>query len=246
MFIDLFGGSGLLSNWAKSIYPNATVIYNDYDDFHLRVQNIEKTNLLLGVFRQILTDSPRDKVVGKAEKDAILRVLRQEEKRSGYVDYITISSNLLFSMNYSTGYDDFAKQTMYNVVRMNDYLPAVDYLDGIEILKMDYRQLFNRYKNNENAVFFIDPPYLSTDCGTYGNYWKLANYLDVLQCLKNTNYFYFTSNKSSILELTDWLENNLSSENPFKGAKQVSVNAQMNYNSQYTDIMLYKRLSGKR
>lgn len=31
-YVDLFGGSGLLSHTVKQKYPNATVIWNDYDD----------------------------------------------------------------------------------------------------------------------------------------------------------------------------------------------------------------------
>jgi len=91
-------------------------------------------------------------------------------------------------------------------------------------------------------VFFIDPPYLSTDCSTYSSYWRLANYLDVLQTLQGTNYFYFTSNKSSILELTEWMAKNLGADDPFAGATKVEMNARMSYNSGYIDIMLYKRV----
>jgi len=91
-------------------------------------------------------------------------------------------------------------------------------------------------------VFLVDPPYLSTDVSTYSNYWKLANYLDVLNVLKGTSYFYFTSNKSNIIELTDWIELNLGAENPFKGATKKEVNARVNHNAGYTDIMLWKRV----
>lgn len=241
VFVDLFGGSGLLSHWAKSQFPDATVIYNDYDGYHIRLANIERTNALLAQFRIILKDAPVDKVVSKEAKERILKAIKQEEKRSGYVDYITISSSLLFSMKYAMNYEEMTKQTMYNVVRLNDYMSADEYLAGIQVVKQDYRELFNRWKHVEGVVFFIDPPYLSTDCTTYSNYWKLANYLDVLQCLKGTNYFYFTSNKSSILELTDWLEKNLGGENPFNGATKVEMSARMNYNAGYTDIMLHKK-----
>ncbi len=34
MFVDLFGGSGLLSHWVKQQFPDATVIYNDFDCYH--------------------------------------------------------------------------------------------------------------------------------------------------------------------------------------------------------------------
>lgn len=241
VFVDLFGGSGLLSHWTKQQLPDATVIYNDYDSYHLRLANVEYTNALLAQFRIILKDAPVDKVVSKEAKEGILKAIRKEEKNNGYVDYVTISSSLLFSMNYAMNYDEMAKQCMYNCVRKNDYEDVAGYLDGIDVVKMDYRELFDRWKHINNVVFLIDPPYLSTDCSTYSNYWKLANYLDVLHTLKGTNYFYFTSNKSNIIELTDWIEKNLSGENPFKGATKVEVNARMNHNAGYTDIMLYKK-----
>lgn len=241
VFVDLFGGSGLLSHWTKEIHPNVQVVYNDFDNYSKRVASIEQTNALLAEFRVILKNAPVDKVISKEAKAAILKAIKQEEKRSGYVDYITISSSLLFSMNYATNFDDLSKQTMYNVCRKNDYEPAPDYLAGVDIVCIDYRALFDRWKHVFGAVFFIDPPYLSTDCSTYGNYWKLANYLDVLQCLKGTNYFYFTSNKSSILELTEWISKNLGGDDPFKGAHRVDMNARMNHNAGYVDIMLYKQ-----
>lgn len=242
VFVDLFGGSGLLSQWVKETCPDAIVVYNDFDNYSRRVSNIEKTNRLLAQFREILKNEPVDKVVSNEARVAILKAIQREEKQSGYVDYITISSSLLFSMNYATNYENLSKQTMYNVVRKNDYEPAPDYLTGVDIVSMDYRLLFDHWKHVPGVVFLIDPPYLSTDCGTYSNYWKLANYLDVLHTLKGTNYYYFTSNKSSILELTEWIERNLGAENPFKGAKRVDMNARMNYNSGYVDIMLYKRV----
>lgn len=241
MFVDLFGGSGLLAHTVKQMYPDADVIYNDFDDYHLRLANIEHTNALLAQFRVILINEPADKVVSKEGKERILKAIKKEEKRSGYVDYVTISSSLLFSMNYAMNYEDMAKQTMYNVVRKSDYELAGDYLDGIDVVKMDYRELFDRWKHVSGVVFLVDPPYLSTDCTTYSNYWKLANYLDVLSVLKGTSYFYFTSNKSNIIELTDWIEKNLGGENPFKGATKKEVNARMNHNAGYTDIMLYKK-----
>jgi len=242
LFVDLFGGSGLLSHWVKQQFPYAKVIYNDFDDYHIRIANIERTNAMLAEFRIILQNEPVDKVVSKESKERILKTIEREEKETGYVDYITISSSLLFSMNYAMNLEEMKKQAMYNVVRKSDYEPANDYLQGVDVVKMDYRDLFNRWKHITGVVFLVDPPYLSTDCSTYSNYWKLANYLDVLSVLKGTSYFYFTSNKSSIIELTDWIELNLGAENPFKGAIKKEMSARLNHNAGYTDIMLWKRV----
>jgi site-specific DNA-adenine methylase len=242
MFVDLFGGSGLLAHTVKQMYPDSDVIYNDFDDYHLRIANIERTNALLAKFRIILQNEPVDKVISKEAKQSVLKAIEREEKRTGYIDYITISSSLLFSMNYAMSFEDMKKQWMYNCVRKSDYESANDYLHGVQVVKMDYRELFERWKHITGVVFLVDPPYLSTDVSTYSNYWKLANYLDVLSVLKGTSYFYFTSNKSSIIELTDWIELNLGAENPFKGATKKEMAARMNHNAGYTDIMLWRRV----
>lgn len=129
-------------------------------------------------------------------------------------------------------------------VRKCNYDLCLDYLDGLEVVSCDYRELFSRYKDVPNVVFLIDPPYLSTEVGTYTMNWGLSDYLDVLQTLVGTNYIYFTSNKSSIIELCDWMGRNNTIGNPFTGSKKVEFNARMNYNSSYTDIMLFKDADG--
>lgn len=47
IFVDLFGGSGLLSNTVKELKPTAKVIYNDYDNFTERLEAIPTTNEIL-------------------------------------------------------------------------------------------------------------------------------------------------------------------------------------------------------
>ena len=42
VYVDLFGGSGLLSHTVKSVYPEAKVIYNDFDNYSERLKNIPK------------------------------------------------------------------------------------------------------------------------------------------------------------------------------------------------------------
>lgn len=90
-------------------------------------------------------------------------------------------------------------------------------------------------------IFILDPPYLSTDCGTYrsDNYWKLSDYLDVLKCLQGTKFVYFTSSKSTIVELADWIARNDFHGNPFEGAKVYRMHVggiALNYD----DMMLVK------
>lgn len=240
-YVDLFGGSGLLSYTVKSIYPNARVIYNDFDNYRERLQNIDKTNQLIADIRIIIKDVEDNKRITGKYRDAVLERVAHECK-NGYVDFITLSSSILFSMKYVLSFEALEKETLYNTIRQSAY-DADGYLDGIEVVTIDYKQLFAKYKDLANVVFLVDPPYLSTDSGTYKNHWKLKDYLDVLQVLDGTNYFYFTSNKSSIIELCEWIETKTPMSNPFTGASTETMNASVTYSASYTDIMLFKNIN---
>lgn len=242
-YVDLFGGSGILSHTVKQLKPNAKVVYNDYDDFSKRLASVAQTNVLLDKIRAIINGLPKDKLIPEVHKLKLLELIKDEEFRLGYVDYITLSSSLLFSAKYVTNYNDLAKQTFYNNVRQSNY-ETDDYLAGVEIVHQDYKELFDQYKDLDNVVFLVDPPYLSTDTSTYNsnNYWKLKDYLNVLDVLVNTNYLYFTSNKSQIVELCQWMEDrtSIAEVNPFSGSTTVCINTTLNHSAKYTDMMLYK------
>lgn len=242
VFVDLFGGSGLLSHIAKRCRPQATVVYNDFDDYRKRLENISHTNRLIADLRNMVGDSvPRHKPIKGELRERIFDRILREEQETGYVDFITLSSSLMFSMKYKLSVPEMRKEVLYNNIRKADYPKCDDYLEGLEIVSCDYKEVFNRYKDIPNVVFLVDPPYLSTEVGTYKMYWRLADYLDVLTVLKGHSFVYFTSNKSSILELCDWIDKNPSIGSPFKGCTKVEFNAHMNYNAQYTDMMLYTK-----
>ncbi len=243
IIVDLFGGSGLLSHVAKRMFPDIRVIYNDYDYYSRRIGSIGTTNCILKELRIALTCYPEDKLLTNELKSKVIDILKKYEDK-GYVDYITLSSSLLFSMNYALSLKEFAKQSLYNCVRKNDYDAATDYLQGVEITHSDYKELYKAYKDKPNVLFVIDPPYLSTQCDVYDNYWKLADYLDVIHILKCIDYIYFTSNKSSIIELCEWMDGG-SFTNPFKGATKEVVTQKIGINTTYQDIMLYKKATLK-
>lgn len=239
VFVDLFGGSGLLSHITKRVRPDAAVVYNDFDNYRQRLANIPATNALLSDLRQIVAGVPRNKRITGEAREKVLERLEKEEKEYGYVDYITLSSSLLFAMKYVLSLEDMRKETLYNTIRLTDYPESKDYLEGLTVTSEDYKEVFKRYKDVPGVVFLVDPPYLSTEVGTYKMYWRLADYLDVLNVLKGHAFVYFTSNKSSILELCDWMGRNPFLGNPFGRCRKVEFNAHMNYNSKYTDMMLY-------
>lgn len=240
--VDVFGGSGLLSHTAKERLPNARVIYNDFDGYHLRVDNIDKTNALLSDLRDILANCgvPRDKMVKPETKAEIIQRIRQEE---GFIDWITISVNILFSMNYVFSVEELAKESIYNKIRFSDY-EGGEYLKGVELEKRHYLDIFEKYKDAHNVAFIVDPPYLSTNVDTYkrAEYWHLSDYLGVLEMIKEHSFFYFTSSKSQIVELLEWFEEKYKIGGPFVNSKRITKRATVTKNLIYEDNLIYKNV----
>lgn len=92
VFVDLFGGSGLLSHITKRERPDATVIYNDHDNYRERLENISRTNALFSDLRRLSEGIPRHRMLSKKMHSIFLERIRREES-TGFVDYLTISSS---------------------------------------------------------------------------------------------------------------------------------------------------------
>lgn len=238
VFVDLFGGSGLLSHVVKRERPDAVVVYNDFDGYRTRLDNIPRTNALISKLRGIMGGGKSDAQRIPSPLRELLLATIAEEEASGYVDYITIAANLCFPGKRATTYNELAKQTLYNRIVASPY-DASGYLDGLIIENCDYRELVARYRDRPDVVFLADPPYLSTDVSTYTMTWRLSDYLDVIAALAGQRYIYFTSSKSSIVELCDWLGHIADVGNMFADASRVDIAARVNHSSGYSDIMLY-------
>lgn len=238
--VDLFGGSGLLSRVAKDTLPNARVIYNDYDYFCRRVDNIDRTNALCAEIASLVKGKRDNKRMPDDIKQECLRLMREHAK-TGAVDYITLSASLLFSGNWAISYEQFAKHPFYNKV-VNIHYDATGYFDGLEITHKDYRELFAEFKDQENVLFVLDPPYLQTECSAYKSdtYWKLKDYLDVLNMIQGSKYVLFTSEKSQIIDLCRWINANFPAAELLKGAELWEQNSRVNDFSSYKDIMITK------
>ena len=167
-FVDLFGGSGLLSHITKHFKPHSHVVYNDFDNYRKRLAHIPQTNHLLAELRLMVGDAvPRHRPIKGELRERIFERISQEEREVGFVDFITLSSSLMFSMKYRLSVPEMRKQVLYNNIRKADYPTCENYLHGLDIVSCDYKELFNQYKDTPDVVFLVDPPYLSTDVGTY-------------------------------------------------------------------------------
>ena len=144
-FVDLFGGSGLLSHITKHFKPHSKVVYNDFDNYRRRIDNIPRTNHLIADIRKMVGESvPRHKIIkGQLRDDIFNRI--EEYVKSGFVDFITLSSSLMFSMKYRMDIDGMRKEALYNNIRKTDYPTCGDYLNGLEITSCDYKELVHKY-----------------------------------------------------------------------------------------------------
>ena len=237
--VDLFGGSGLLSRIAKDTLSGARVIYNDFDNYTQRILNIKTTNKILKDISVILKNYKKKERVRPEDKNKILDVFKKYEENKSFVDYITLSASVLFSSNYATTFEEMEKQTMWNRL-ISQYEDAKDYLYGLEVVSCDYRDLFNKYKNEDGVLFIFDPPYLTTDIKSYKNvnYWTLIDYLNILLLTKFNNFIFFTSNKGNLIDLTKWMNNNFNAK-ILEGDIVERKNAPSKDTS-YTDYMIYK------
>lgn len=238
IIVDLFGGSGLLAHTAKRVKPDAMVIYNDFDGYANRLLHVGQTNALLDRLRPFVTTFKKSQRLPADVERKVKEIVQQVVESGDYVDWVTLSSNLLFSSKYATSLADFCSSGLYNNFTAKSY-EAEGYLDGLIVTSTDYRKLVKQYAGDSRVVFLLDPPYLSTDVKTYTMSWTMADYLDVLATLQGNNFIYFTSSKSQIIELCEWMGQHPDIGNPFAQATRQEVHQQLNYGSAYRDIMLH-------
>ena len=239
--VDLFGGSGLLSRIAKDTLPDARVIYNDYDGYSDRIAAIPETNKILLEIAEIIADLPKEKLIPEPIKSRLFERLEYYDGL-GYVDWITISNAITFSGKFCRTFPELTKSRLYNRLKHPkvEYSPADDYLDGLEVIKKDYREILNEHKRDSQSLIIADPPYLATDCRSYrnGNYWGLTENLTILSSLNGKNFIYFTSEKTQLIELCQWLESTYGN-NPLDG-RCYSRRVPINHDAGYRDIMIVK------
>lgn len=191
--VDLFGGSGIVSHTIQDKYPTARVIWNDYDNFQARLEVIEQTEAL----RQELQAIPHGKKVRTSEeiKERMLEIINRYDS----IDWITLSSWLLFPANYAHDYDDLKGRSWYASVPKSA-LTSEGYLEGVERRSADFRELIKEFKGKENVIFIADPPYVMTNQSGYvakgEDHFKLKDSIELIIELHTEKALFFSSPKS--------------------------------------------------
>ena len=215
VFVDLFGGSGLVSHWIKHLKPKSTVIYNDFDNYCERLNKIDETNEQLNIIRDMIKDFKENEKLSKEVSNKIIEYLRTLDAP----DLLTIESSLLFAhggCSHTQSLDELKKHCFYYRMRKTDIKNNVDeYLKGLIITHKDWKELYeetkDKYKDKE-IVYIMDPPYLYADKSGYNDkYWKLADTVLLLKALYEMDKFiFFNGDKSGFYEFFE-VVNNLAS-----------------------------------
>lgn len=237
VFVDLFGGSGLLSRTCKDIHPSARVVYNDFDDYATRIGLIATTEQLRKRMLKIVSGVGKSKRIPDAIARKVIAELRAFEGAGNTIDYVTVSTWLLYTMHFCDSIEELEGLRLYNSVPSTPIDPASNYLDGLEVRHQDYRELLQEFGDSANVVYILDPPYLATNTAQYKMYWGIDEYLGVLELLQDKRYIYFGSGRSDLVTILDWAERRLGACNPFSRAIKHERRNTTNAGNAYTDVM---------
>lgn len=228
IFVDVFGGSGLIAHHIKCTFPNHHVIWNDFDNYQQRLDNIEATNALCAKICEIAKRRTGYRIHEDA-KDEILKLLQQQK---GYVDYLTISTKVLFSGNFAKNYDELAKNIFYST--SNHFTPynAEGYCEGVERVSLDFLELLESLKGKEIFAIY-DPPYLFSDTSGYAKGWSVKEFLALLNVLEPP-FMLFSSSRSGILEF-------LESFYGFENIEVFTRTQRINHHATYQDYLILQK-----
>ena len=196
--VDLFGGSGLLSQISYEIKRERErereyqVIWNDFDNFKERLVNMSKTNKIISEIKEILKDQ---KLKTKIDDPIKIKRMKDIFENAEYLDVITLSSKYCFPLKFIKTKDDLLNEKTYFINSINEYKES-DYLKNVTRVQKDFYDLFLEYKD-KNTLFLIDPPYENT------NNLQYNGEIDY-KCLKdifNYKFILFSSEKTNILNI---------------------------------------------
>lgn len=204
IFIDVFGGSGLVAHNIKQWYPRNQVLWNDYDNYQVRLDHIAQTESLREWLYEKLRGVEYENALPKEIKQEILAHIHSLETQGEYIDYTTLSSYLLFSGNYARDFTKLCKVTFYNHISATR-LSAQRYLHGVERVSLDFIDLLDSYKHIKNKCLILDPPYLQTQVGNYNDHFRLGQFFSLIERVQRP-YLFFGSDRSDIIEAFEYLK----------------------------------------
>lgn len=209
IFVDMFGGSGLLSHNIKQIFPNAEVIYNDFDGYTNYLTD-ESASILKEVGQMLEPYFQKYKLGEKAnstdtkEIRKIYFFVKNKYKQKLYL--MALHSCLWFGVINGDNIKKIENRKNHYInskglLSKNFHEILKIYLTGLNVIKgVDFKELIQQYKDNKNAVFICDPPYLNTCTGHYKSGFDKNNFDFLVENIRPP-FIAFSSMKNNLREL---------------------------------------------
>lgn len=173
-FIDFFGGSGLLSQWALEARFKK-VVYNDFDDYlgRIRYSNtksyIEFANWLswffyeaCGLEQRVRCPEELAEFVRKRMLDEFARC-DEDGLDPNVFEYPLLQPVAFQTRPYDADVRVNRNAIIYTAARTGKTRPTgKDWCKGSVVESTDYRELLNKYEINSDTLCSIDPPYPDT------------------------------------------------------------------------------------
>ena len=121
------------------------------------------------------------------------------------MDYVSLSTYLLFCGTYADSLESLSKHGFYNSVAKEALNEAKGYLQGVERVQQDFKALLDSYSHIQNKLLILDPPYLQTQVGNYKDCFKLGQFFELIQRVSKP-YIFFGSENSDIVESFDYFK----------------------------------------
>ena len=200
IIIDLFGGSGLLSILFKQLYPDNTVIFNDYDNYLGVLKEVDKIDDLRAKLYSYLSDTDHQEPFSGTKVNHVFDLIKHSGLNVENPKILGIISSWL--MQISGRQLTFKYKTLYNHVPVNPYKPKViEYLQhfkDIKVIHQDYKAVINYFKTLKNVFYILDPPYLQSTKDFYKdtNQWSANNLLEIIDLALKHKSILFESTRS--------------------------------------------------
>lgn len=180
---DVFGGSGICAHYIKAARPDLTVVWNDFDNYRRRLDNIQKTENLRQFFLQKFgLPVAKNTFIPPLDEHSRQLVFDTLNAARFFVDMHTISRWFyLYSAKTNKLVSSSGKLynrvpvKPYNLERCASWLRDCVRVD-VEFLGLDTPFELSAgcvrprdFIQSQNALFIFDPPYLGTGCNDYGN-----------------------------------------------------------------------------
>ena len=154
IFIEPFCGSAIVS----------FSIFKEFNDIYFHINDTEEHRI--NFFKNMINEEERNKLY-KIEKEIIYKGQDfyntiVKTKDDDYLKYII--SRRIHSFRY--GLYPTTKKIILHEISNN----WINFLNKATITNNDYLKVFDKYKDNENAFLYLDPPYMDSYNASYSKF----------------------------------------------------------------------------